>query len=95
MRLAAHETMIMTNAVIDKSAIRPSTVDEINILLKFDKHSMQQGIKLHSQASEKNRAAAQRLYDKGLISQSDGGYLTDRGVEAASHCEHLIDLLDC
>ncbi len=68
-------------------------LEEIDLLLKFDKNSTQQGIKLHSSASDQSKAAAQRLFDKGFISQNDGGYLTDRGIEAAEHCERVVDLL--
>lgn len=73
--------------------IKETTLEEINLLLKFDRGSTQQGIKLHSDASETSLVAAGSLYNKGLISQSDGGYLTDRGIEAAVHCEQLVDLL--
>lgn len=67
-------------------------LEEVNLLLLFNQ-SMLQGIKVHSNASASDQAAASRLFNKGLISQEDGGYLTDRGVEAAEHSQHLISLL--
>lgn len=79
--------------MIKETVLEKTMLEEINLLLKFDRGSTQQGIKLHSDASEPSLAAAGSLYNKGLISQRDGGYLTDRGIEAAVHCEHLVDLL--
>jgi len=73
------------------------TLEEMQLLLKFvesPKHpGTQSGIKVHSSASQSHKTAAQRLFNKGLISQKDGGYLTDRGIEAADHCQHLSALL--
>lgn len=68
-------------------------LDEIHVLNSFDLHSMQQGIKVHSDAGEGLLSACQRLYDKGLIDRNDGGYLTHRGVEAAKHAKILLDAL--
>ena len=68
-------------------------LEEIDLLLLFNQQTAQQGIKVHSSASDSSKAAAVRLFDKGLISQSDGGYLTDRGIEAAKHGENLVSLL--
>ena len=56
-------------------------VNELNILVKFNLDSIQEGIKIHHTAGEATIAAAQRLFDKGFISQKDGGYLTDLGRE--------------
>jgi uncharacterized protein (TIGR02647 family) len=33
------------------------------------------------------------LHKKGLITQSDGGYLTNLGLEAAEHAESLCRIL--
>lgn len=71
-----------------------SLMDEINVLTQFDLHSTQQGIKVHGDADDALRSACQRLYDKGLIDQIDGGYLTHRGIEAAKHAHILIDTLN-
>ena len=73
------------------------TLEEMQLLLKFcesPKHlGTQSGIKVHSSASQSHKSAAKRLFNKGLISQKDGGYLTDRGIEAADHCQYLSVLL--
>lgn len=69
-------------------------LEEIDLLLLFNQQVGQQGIKVHSNASEESKAAAVRLFDKGLISKDDGGYLTDRGIEAAEHSQHLVSLLN-
>ncbi len=67
--------------------------DEIQFLNQFDLHSMHQGIKVHSSASLNIQQACQRLYQKGLIDQADGGYLTHRGVVAAQHAKKLMQTL--
>lgn len=68
-------------------------LDELNVLSCFDLGSLQAGIKVHSTANAQKIAATQRLFDKGLVSQVDGGYLTDSGREAAEHLLHLSGLL--
>ena len=67
--------------------------DEIQFLNQFDLHSMRQGIKVHKGAEPSMQQACQRLHDKGLIDQADGGYLTHRGVEAAQHAKILFQSL--
>lgn len=69
-------------------------LEEIRLLLLFSQQSTYQGIKIHSNASQADQAAACRLFEKGLITQLDGGYLTDRGVEAVDHSQHLVALLN-
>ncbi len=70
------------------------TWEEIELLTRFSVDSTLNGIKVHaSQAPEEVVAAAQRLYEKGLTDQVDGGYLTERGVEAANHAKTLMNLL--
>ncbi|MCK4709309.1 MAG: TIGR02647 family protein [Gammaproteobacteria bacterium] len=73
--------------------INQDLLDELNVLSCFDLSSLQTGIKVHSDASESKIAATKRLFEKGLISQQDGGYLTDRGHEAAEHLQHLSGLV--
>jgi uncharacterized protein (TIGR02647 family) len=71
----------------------PDLVDELNTLLRFDLATSQQGIKIHKTAEPSVIAAAQRLYTKDLITQTDGGYLTSLGRETAEHAQALIDIL--
>lgn len=68
-------------------------IAEIDILVRFNLRSTQQGIKVHSTASEGQVSAVQRLFDKGLVTQRDGGYLTDLGRKAAEHAQALILML--
>ncbi|TQV88102.1 TIGR02647 family protein [Aliikangiella coralliicola] len=74
-------------------ALTPDLLAELEILNLFNLNTTQAGIKIHHTASPNAISAAQRLYDKGIISQSDGGYLTDRGVETAEHVQQLVSLL--
>lgn len=69
-------------------------IDEINLLLQFDLGSGQTGIKVHSSAAPASVAAAARLFDKGLIDQVDGGYLTSLGRETAEHAQSALRILN-
>jgi uncharacterized protein (TIGR02647 family) len=73
--------------------LNPDLVQEIDLLNLFDLNSVQHGIKIHHEADPARIAAARRLFDKGMISQQDGGYLTDRGLETAEHAQALLRLL--
>ena len=73
--------------------ISQDLLQEMNLLAQFDLRSMQQGIKVHSDAAADVVAAAQRLFDKGLIDQPDGGYLTSLGLDAAEHVQNLLQIL--
>ena len=66
---------------------------EIDILIRYNLDSTQQGIKVHSSAHQGLVNAVQRLYDKGLVTQKDGGYLTDLGRKAAEHAQALVLML--
>lgn len=70
-----------------------ATLEEINLLLQFDSATMERGIKVHSSARPEVITACQSLFEKGLVSQCDGGYLTDAGVEALTHAQTLGGLL--
>lgn len=66
---------------------------EINVLKMFDLSSSQLGIKVHHDAESETIQATQRLFDKGLITQTDGGYLTGLGRDAAEHSTNLLTIL--
>ena len=68
-------------------------MEEIDILIRYNLQTTQQGIKVHSNANNTQVYAVQRLFDKGLVTQSDGGYLTDLGRKAAEHAQALILML--
>ncbi len=61
--------------------------DELNLLLKFPNKSLMQGLKIHHDADPSMISAAQRLYEKGIVTQPDGGYLTDLGHDLAEHAQ--------
>ena len=67
--------------------------DEINLLTQFNLKNEQDGIKVHHDAATELVAAAERLHTKGLITQVDGGYLTDLGRKAAEHSQALTSIL--
>ena len=67
--------------------------EELNILALFNLETTQEGLKIHSTAEDGVIAAAQRLHDKGLTTQPDGGYLTERGRRAAVHAQDLLSIL--
>lgn len=69
-------------------------LDELNILARFNLKSTQEGIKIHSSAGAPVISAAQRLHNKGLITQPDGGYLTDLGRKAAEHSQAALLILN-
>ncbi len=72
---------------------KPELIDELNILTRYNLHTTQEGVKIHSSAEPEVIAAAQRLFDKGLISQADGGYLTALGRSAAEHAQSLLQII--
>lgn len=61
--------------------------DELNLILKFPNKSLMQGLKIHNDADPDIIAAAQRLFDKGIVDRPDGGYLTDLGIDLAEHAQ--------
>jgi len=73
----------------------PELLDELNILARFKLNTTQEGIKVHKNtASPEIIAATERLFHKGLITQQDGGYLTNMGLEAAQQAQLLLSLLN-
>ncbi|MDH3326994.1 MAG: TIGR02647 family protein [Gammaproteobacteria bacterium] len=69
-------------------------VNELNLLLHYNSESNLEGIKVHHTASESLITATQRLHEKGLVTQVDGGYLTAIGREAVGHAKSLLMLLE-
>ena len=62
-------------------------VNEFNLLLKFPTTSLMQGLKVHNDAEPDVIAAAKRLFDKGIITLPDGGYLTDLVHDLIEHAQ--------
>lgn len=74
----------------------PYTTDlmhELNTLIRFDLDTSQQGIKIHKTADAEVISATQRLHEKELITQADGGYLTSLGRDAAEHAQAALTIL--
>ncbi len=74
-------------------SITPDLVEELNALIHFNLSNVQSGLKVHKSADPVVIDAFQRLFEKGLVTQADGGYLTHLGVEAAEHAENLLTIL--
>lgn len=72
----------------------PEVVEELKVLSLFNLDTGQEGIKVHSTAVSETIAATERLFNKGLISQQDGGYLTSLGRTASEHAQDLLRILD-
>ncbi|MEB0207742.1 TIGR02647 family protein [Pseudomonas sp. CCC3.1] len=71
----------------------PELVAELEILALFSLDSTQEGLKIHQNADLKAIAAAKRLYEKDLITQVDGGYLTPLGRDAVEYTHRLLTIL--
>ncbi len=69
-------------------------VDEINILVRYNLSTTQEGIKVHKTAAPECIEATKRLFAKGLVTQEDGGYLTSLGHEAAEQAQMVLNLLN-
>jgi uncharacterized protein (TIGR02647 family) len=67
--------------------------EEMKLLAKFPTHSQLEGIKVHHDASQAVIEASKSLFDKGLISLPDGGYLTDSGIETVDHLHRVLATL--
>ncbi|MGE8406101.1 MAG: TIGR02647 family protein [Pseudomonas sp.] len=72
----------------------PELVAELEILALFNLDSSQEGIKVHNTAAPHVIAAVKRLYEKKLIDQPDGGYLTQLGHDAAEAAQQLLTILN-
>jgi uncharacterized protein (TIGR02647 family) len=73
--------------------LTPELVAELNFLAHYDLDTMQEGFKVHKDADPSVIAAAQRLHDKKLVTQADGGYLTALGREVAEDLQEIITIL--
>jgi len=69
-------------------------IKELDVLMLYDLSNHQQGIKIHKTADADKILAAKRLFEKGFISQADGGYLTTLGNEAAEQAQSLFTMLN-
>ena len=67
---------------------------ELKVLMLFKSPTGLEGIKIHKSAAADVIAAAEHLHSGGFITQVDGGYLTDLGIETADHAHSLFYLLN-
>lgn len=73
--------------------LNQSLLSDLELLLKFPTSSALQGIKIHQDAPKELQNAAQRLFERGVIDQADGGYLTELGHELQNHALQLCNAL--
>ncbi len=90
--------MVVYNYTSDKSRdaampYSPEQIHELDVLIRYNLDSAFQGIKVHKNANPEVIEAVKRLHAKGLITQVDGGYLTDLGRKAAEHAQTLLLML--
>ena len=71
----------------------PELVEELNLLMHILTNSSPEDVNISANADPAMIAAAQRLFDKGLVSTELGGQLTDAGREAADHLNRLTNLM--
>ena len=71
----------------------PEQMHELDVLIRYNLETSQQGIKVHRNANPEMIEAVKRLHQKGMITQVDGGYLTDMGRTAAEHAQTLLLML--
>jgi len=75
-------------------SLTPEEIDEINLLAQYNLANTHEGLKIHQRQADANTiAAAERLYQRGLTTMDDGGYLTSLGLDAAEHAQHLLTIL--
>jgi len=72
----------------------PENLAELDVLMLFSSSTSLEGIKIHKIAEPTMIAAAQRLFERGFITQVDGGYLTQFGSEASEHAHMLFTMLN-
>lgn len=71
----------------------PDLIEELNVLARYNLSTTQEGIKVHKSADPSMLDTINRMYEKGLLTQADGGYLTDLGREAAEHAQIALTIL--
>lgn len=69
-------------------------LDEMNVLVKFSLSSDMTGIKIQPNADPKLILATKRLYEKKLVTEKDGGYLTSIGRDAVEHAKEALRILN-
>ena len=71
--------------------LSPELIEEIHILTLFSPESSQSGIKVHHHTARPEAVSAvERLFEKGLLTHRDGGYLTSAGQIASEHVQAML-----
>ncbi|MFT5658384.1 MAG: hypothetical protein ACI9KN_001663 [Gammaproteobacteria bacterium] len=73
--------------------INQEIVDELNLLLRFSRSSALDSLEIRADGDPAVVSAAQRLFHKRIITRSDGGNLTENGLQAVEYVEQLGNLL--
>ncbi|WKE65623.1 TIGR02647 family protein [Gallaecimonas kandeliae] len=74
-------------------ALPQELLTELDMLSRFSLDSVQTGLKVHHDAAPELVAATNRLFEKGLVTLPDGGYLTELGRETAEHLKLALTIL--
>ncbi len=74
-------------------SLTPHLLEELELLNMFSLNTTLQGIKIHHDAAPEKIAAGKRLFEKGMITLPDGGYLTSLGQQTCEHAQALVDML--
>lgn len=70
--------------------ISDDVVSQLKLLACFDPANLNLGIKIRSDMPQSLKQAAIQLHQQGLITESDGGYLTPFGMTMVEHLQHLL-----
>jgi uncharacterized protein (TIGR02647 family) len=76
-----------------KQLSQSAFIQDLALLARFDLTNLELGIKLHQDSDPELRESAQRLFQKGVITEADGGYLTPFGVSLLEYLDHLLNAL--
>ncbi len=71
----------------------PELIEELSLLRRISQDSSLDVANLRSSSDPGVSAAADRLVEKGILSQTGDAQLTESGVEAADHMNRLFNLL--
>ena len=71
----------------------PELIEDLSLLRRISQDSSLDVADLRSSSDAGVSAAAERLVQKGILSQTGDAQLTESGVEAAEHMNRLFNLL--
>ena len=76
-----------------KQLSQSAFIQDLALLARYDLTNLELGIKLHQDSDPELRESALRLYQKGVITEADGGFLTPFGVSLLEYLDHLLNAL--